>query len=101
MSKTLGPGVRVWIGWACLPGYILNGSGDPRLQQGTITGGPLPAGRRFKMPNGQIGELKRTSWMVAPDDLGQQWAIAEYLLTPIDDDPGEPVERGQIIEETA
>ena len=85
--KTLGIGVRVFVGW-CPEDDIGDAVRvDGRLQRGTITDGPFRSGGRVICAyTGKrvYFEPGRTHWNVALDNGGEVGAC-ETLLTPIDD----------------
>lgn len=82
--KTLGVGVRVWIGWVPA-GDVEHGHTDSRLSTGTITAGPYGPGRITTYADGIPRMLKERAWNVQLDD-GPVQGIVERILTPIDDD---------------
>lgn len=90
MAKSLGIGVRVYIGWTP-PHERTNDHGSPCCRCGTITDGPYPP-EAVLWEHGflqYINSNKETMWGVQPDDRPSCWSV-ESLLTPIDDD-GETV----------
>jgi len=97
--KPLGIGTRVFIGWT---DSADEGDKKARLKQGTIVRGPHKPGGRT-MLNGEVdynNNQRYTYWIVVCDGVSAEVAVAEYLLTPIDDDP-ESVERDSEQEVTA
>jgi hypothetical protein len=87
--STLGPGVRVWIGWSP-PEF--NCGQSPCLRTGTIVSGPYAR----EMPVELCAWLADTWWFVNAD--GDQYAIIEKLLFPIDDGDPFAVEQEQEVE---
>lgn len=83
-AGTLGPGARVWIGWApdhtIEPDAIARGS---RCRTGTVVDGPFPPGSVLYVPKQQF--IPYTGFTVKPDDLDGSVFIDEAFLFPIDD----------------
>lgn len=77
---TLGPGVRVWIGWAPVVCRVLV-NGDPRCQCGVVVEGPFPPRMRVLF-EGRPYLLPTRSWRVQVAD--RTWLVVEPMLFPID-----------------
>lgn len=80
--KTLGPGVRCYIGWS--PHHV---GEETRCHTGTIDCGPLPIGSMFRLSDGRIGKTSNVSWIVRVDGKGPA-ICAEALIFPLDDGDG-------------
>lgn len=81
MSKELGIGVRVWVGW--YPSEFVE-EVDPRVQTGRIDEGPFLPGLYY-LTDGRVALPQETIWNVAMDS-GERISSPERLLFPIDDD---------------
>lgn len=97
--KTLGVGVRVWIGW-CDPSTC-PGNEDARLKTGTVVAGPFPAGT-YPIPGTRCVNAL-TVWHVQIDGLGLRGrvAVSERVLFPIDDDDPKSIPASEPLEERA
>jgi len=84
MSKALGVGVRVYVGWTS---NVLDEDQDRngRCCTGTIIKGPFPP-HYWKRHDGLIVHMDKRSWRVAVDGQVDPVRAVESILFPIDDD---------------
>ncbi len=86
-SNTLGPGVRVYIGYTPRTALMTDEEYAVVCHTGTVLSGPFP-------PHSIINPERKTinperSWLVHPDGWSRDHVyIVESMLTPIDD--GDP-----------
>lgn len=88
MSKQLGVGVRVFVGWTAsqiIDDGVARGRVDPRLRAATIIDGPYQPGH-ISERGGRLFRIPTRAWGIIVDGDTWPFTCSEILLTPIDDD---------------